>query len=440
MKTAISNRVAAHAIWAILLGLATGYFIARTSLPLEQRAATADLPTGRLVSSNRERQPRDTEAGIRLRSHTLEAVLHLDWRRVWLDDVGRQLAVMEVPQLKRLLAASDADRFVKYSAGYAAENLRRRLIREIYQREREGALEWAAEQSYHPEVLGEFVALLARDDLAAALAWREPLVRLAMEYDAKHPEEGSSTKVRVLAYWVTVIESNATNQGVEAVVNAYETLGSFTFCGQFPANFDHARLVERLGADTLSRCPGLGSFFQSWASTDRNSAFACATEIEERQTDKRYMNLMEEVFRSVRYAEGEADAARWLADQLADEPAERRCKRLLEIGRDRLVSQSPSAFGVIMDGLLSEENRSAYLAGCIGSPGDDSWLTMAYLEEFGTIDRQAAALEQAAMLEASNNQPIERILGARQRYDKLTSKPGFPPEVRARILAALSGP
>ena len=440
MKTAISNRVAAHAIWAVLLGLAVGYFLARTSLPLEQRAATADLPTGRLVSSNRERQPRDTEAGIRLRSHTLEAVLHLDWRRVWLNDLDRQLAVMEVPQLKRLLAASDADRFVKYSPGYAAENLRRRLIREIYQREREGAVGWAAEQSYHPEVFGEFVALLARDDLAAALAWRERLLGFAEEYDAKQPPFGDFTKHRVFAYWQSSIQFNAASQGEEAVLKVNESLGTFSFSGGLPTDFDHPKMVGRMGAETLARCTGLDSFLQSWAGKDKDAAFACATDLDQRQNGNSYLNLTETVFRAARYAEGEANAAKWLADQLADEPPERRAKYLLEMGRGLLVALSPSGFGEIMDGLRSEEDRSAYLAGYIGSSQHDPWLTMAYLEEFGPIETQAAALERAAILEAPNNQPVERILGARQRYDKLTSKPGFPPEVRARILAALSGP
>lgn len=436
MKTTRLGRIKLHALCSVLLGLATGYFLARTFRPPEPGAAETDRPAGPLVSSHRERQT-GPAAGMRLRSHTLEALLHLDWRRVWREETDRQLAAMDTRELQRLLAESDADRLAKYKEGYAAENLRRRIIREIYQREREGALDWAARQPFHPEVLGEFVANLARDDLAAALAWKEPLLRLAEEYDAKHPAKDGGTKGSVQAYWVGVIECNATSQGVEAVLKARETLGSFTFGGQFPTDFDYARMVDRLGADTLSRCFGLGTFFQSWADKDKDSALSCARQIEERHSDKRYVNLMEAVFRSVRAAEGEKNAAGWLADQLANESPERRCDQLLSMGQECQVAPSPSGFSQIMNELESDQDRSAYLAGFIGSSHHEPWLPMAYLEEFGAIETQAAALERAAMLEIRSNPPARGIASLRERYALLTNKPGFPPAARERILTAL---
>jgi len=164
----------------ILLGWATGYLASGPSLaplpegPPPPRHSLRSAPVAAGTFAPPAYPP--------LASHDLAALMRIDWRRLWLNEVEIRLSRMDKATMERPVAEADADR--RFS--YAKTNLCSRIIREIYQRDKVGAVAWAAVQSFHPELFGKFIQYLAHDDVATAIAWMSVL-------DDKAAEKGGSS-------------------------------------------------------------------------------------------------------------------------------------------------------------------------------------------------------------------------------------------------------
>jgi hypothetical protein len=413
-----------HAAAAISLGLLTGFFAARA--PSESSGdLTAPLPQAAESSSHSRSRP---ASRLELRAHNLKSLLHLDWARLWRDDLDRQLAATDTAGLKRLLEAAAADRV----RTVCRSNLRSRMIRELYQREKSGAVSWAAEQHSHPEVLGGFIGLLARDDLEAALAWVEPFRNQASAYFKVHRELPQVEERVALLMVRGAISRAALAQDAMTAARVYGLLGGLAF-GQLPENFDHAAFMAAVELENLRDMGGATDFFDSWACRDRDAALASARMMEQRDPETA-IGLVSAVFRGVCRLEGESAAAKWLSATIASEPSAQRSELIFRLYPYSFWLPSPAAFRRLCDALDNDDDRLVLAASFIDpslGPGDSG----SYLEAFPTVDQRAAVIEAAAHHSAANTPSPNHAASYRERFSELTNSTDFPSAVRARVLA-----
>jgi hypothetical protein len=243
----------------------------------------------------------------------------MDYRRLWFDNVDRQLSQMSTSSLKNLLLTKEKHCDISSPEKLFTTNLQSKIVREIHQREGKAILDWVELPALHPKVTLKFLELIAIDEPPQFIRAMEKKFLLQVEQYRKEHSQRYVYNNRTFQQMLSDITGrSAFQQGVDAVLQfPKETLRTVSL-GYFPSRFDHSRFVEQIGLEEIAKSSYAHDFFDTWALQYPEAAWKAAQQIESASVVPiQAKNITETVFRAVARIKGDAAAEQW-RNQLTD--------------------------------------------------------------------------------------------------------------------------
>ena len=303
-------------ICTILLGYCVGYLITN---PDRHAQRTNELSNTSPTSKARSHPVTVSSEPYRLSTHNLAALMNMDYRRLWFDNVDRQLSQMSTSSLKNLLLTADNQYDISSPEKLVTTNLQSKIVREIHQREGKAILDWVELPALHPQVTLEFLRLIAIDEPPRfILPMEKKFLAQVEQYRKRHPQRYVYSNPTFQQMFSDIAIKSAFQQDLDAVLQIpKETLRTVSL-GSFPSLFDHSRFVEQVGLEEIAKSSYARDFFDTWALQYPEVAWKAAQQIESASVvPVQAKNITETVFRSVSRIKGDAAAEQW-RNQLAE--------------------------------------------------------------------------------------------------------------------------
>jgi hypothetical protein len=408
------------------LGLGTlgGRYAASSRFSGEKSAPTLAHPD----PTERPARAPASPAGKANKARNLTALLRfVEQPRAGILDLTRELERLEVAGLQQLIMDLQNAPIVQDddAAPMAGETLRRLALSELFRRQGERSLEWAAgvaDATIRRSVLGQLLGLAAHDTPELAKPWID---RFCEQYGEN----------RALWFASPVI-IGATGRGAEDLVRVWELFkgdfGSYAFPqGDFPEDFDFRRFIT-----ALPNASGNPRAIAYWAALDRDAAWAGVKELIDTQGIG--ASFFSSLFVGVTAVEGNREAAKWIAGKLDDLP-----DALRENAIRSLVQQPESRHAETVQILMAEltkESDRVTLASQMVSPYLNSAEGSVALEALGSQAARVAAVTAVAKTFRRTAQDATDPNSAKVRdfLEATMQQFQFTPAAREQVAAALA--
>ncbi|MEK7951573.1 hypothetical protein [Luteolibacter soli] len=328
----------APAIILCLAGMATGIVAGRM---LAHPSASAEKET---ASST----PRESTGPIKQQKHDLNTLIK--WQSRLADspnpDAQRELERMNAPALRDLITRMTAVFSDSRNPDWqAARQVIVMASVELFRRDGEAALEWAASIDGDRELmLASMLEDAAFDSPDLAKHWIERMSGA----DQFHKSWAGGVVSRAIA--------GATSRGADDLLRlraSYgDLLGDIAFApGPFPPGFEFQKLFTSLGNEIQ-----LTAMVQYWTATDREAAWKSVKEsIDSGGKGIRYLNGL---FTGVAALEGSDSATKWLIPRIQALPENIRPEAITTLSQYGILSAE--SVSSVMASLTQEEDRIAF--------------------------------------------------------------------------------
>jgi len=406
----------------MLAGLVGGRMISR-------QPAAAATPAACAAASPQERAASEKPGNATERKHDLsvlvkwEAQQDLSWNPV----IQRELERMNASELRDLIVEMTA---VFSDSGNPDSRAARSLIvqasLELFRRDGEAALEWAATMDGDRELMMKWMlGEAAVDSPELAKRWIERMSASGQFH--KNWDRG-------IVYHAL---AGATYRGVDDLIRVRQLYGDLVrdtafALGPYPVGFDFKKIFTSLGGEMQ-----LTHMMQYWAATDRDAAWdSVKKQIDAGGKGASYSNSL---FSGVAALEGGEQAAKWLIPKLEELPETARLEAISSLTlRDILSAESVSS---VMGSLSRESDRVAMAKGLVSmntTMGQD----LAALRSLSSDASRSIVLIAAANNHAAaipNAQP-RHVKAIRDYFRKTMERLDLPEDSKTEVMEVLDLP
>lgn len=292
--------------------------------------------------------------------------------------------------------------------------------RELYKREGETSLEWAAAEApaeQRAAVLSELLEVAAKDSPDLVKAWTD---RYRAEFGDEWAKRFSLPAVM-----------GAVERGAYELLRVRELLSTSVLPGEsvsYPEDFDFHLLV--------TRSPPVWNLYAPvtyWAGLDKEAAWKGVKQVMDSQKGSG-VTFVGCAYRGVLAMEGNEKAAEWIAGKLGEVPAEHRQRAIQSLGSYPPIG--PDASAALVRAIPDTADRVFFASGQF-APGKGS--NLAVLQALDSPQLQTEALAAAATKHA-------RFAGAsssgdemRALYTSTMEQLRLDPQSRDKVMAVLAG-
>jgi hypothetical protein len=408
------------------LGVLGGRYVVKSRFSGAESASTLDRPS----PAERPTLVPTQTVGKADKARNLAALLRfVEQPRAGILELKRELERMDIAGLQGLITDLQNTPMVQDddASPLAGQTLRRLAISELFRREGERSLEWAAglaDATIRRSVLGQFVGLAAHDTPELAKPWID---RFCEQYGEN----------RALWFASPVI-IGATGRGAEDLVRVWELFkgdfGSYAFPqGDFPEGFDFRRLIT-----ALPNAPGNPRAIAYWAALDRDAAWAGVKELIDTQGIG--ASFFSSLFVGVTAVEGNREAAKWIVGKLDALPEASRESAIRSLVQQP-ESRQAETVQILMAELTKESDRVT-LASQMVSPFLNVAEGTVALEALGSQAARVAAVTVVAKTYRRTAQDTTDPNSARVRnfLEATMQQFQFTPAAREQVAAVLASP
>jgi hypothetical protein len=407
------------------LGVLGGRYVVKSRFSGAESASTLDRPS---PAERPTRVPTQT-AGKANKARNLTALLRfVEQPRAGILELKRELERMDIAGLQGLIMDLQNAPIVQDddAAPMAEQTLRRLAISELFRRDAERSLEWAAgvvDADIRRSVLGQLLDLAAHDTPELAKPWID---RFCDQFGE-----------RPLMFAGPMI-MGATERGAEDLVRVWELFkgdfGSYAFPqGDFPEGFDFRRLIT-----ALPKASGNARAIAYWAALDRDAAWAGVKELIDTQGIG--ASFFSSLFAGVTAVEGNREAAKWIVGKLDALPEASRESAIRSLVQQP-ESRQAETVQILMAELTKESDRVT-LASQMVSPFLNVAEGTVALAALGSQAARVAAVTVVAKTYRRTAQDAADPNSARVRnfLEATMQQFQFTPAAREQVAAVLASP
>lgn len=407
------------------LGVLGGRYVVKSRFSGAESASTLDRPS---PAERPTRVPTQT-AGKANKARNLTALLRfVEQPRAGILELKRELERMDIAGLQGLIMDLQNAPIVQDddAAPMAEQTLRRLAISELFRRDAERSLEWAAgvvDADIRRSVLGQLLDLAAHDTPELAKPWID---RFCDQFGE-----------RPLMFAGPMI-MGATERGAEDLVRVWELFkgdfGSYAFPqGDFPEGFDFRRLIT-----ALPKASGNARAIAYWAALDRDAAWAGVKELIDTQGIG--ASFFSSLFAGVTAVEGNREAAKWIVGKLDALPEASRESAIRSLVQQP-ESRQAETVQILMAELTKESDRVT-LASQMVSPFLNVAEGTVALEALGSQAARVAAVTVVAKTYRRTAQDTTDPNSAKVRdfFEATMQQFQFTPAAREQVAAVLASP
>ncbi|RYD20951.1 MAG: hypothetical protein EOP88_13140 [Verrucomicrobiaceae bacterium] len=337
----------------------------------------------------------------------------------------KDLERMDAGQLKSVIleALSQNSSTAAMADRQAASGVMSAAARELYEREGEKALEWAAAEvpaEQRSSVLSTLLTSVAKDSPDLMKAWAD-------RYRGEYGDEWATG-------FIPAAVEGAAARGAGELLRVRELLAngvravSLARLDIYPDDFDFHLLITKSRPDF-----GFQDTVAYWAARDKEAAWNGVREVmtANEGDGATYFGAM---FRGVLAMEGDEKAAAWLVGKLGEVPEAGRERALQSLGIYPLGSDAISA---LVRAFPDTADRVSYASFQLSSfrPGSG----VAALRALDSPQLQAEALTAAATRAAAHFRPGPQGEQTRALFNSTMDQLQLDPQAREKVMAVLAG-